>query len=131
MKVLNKERQIITVVKDTLTANELAQAYNDKEELSGFIGGVEVDVDVIDEVIPSVVFQTESYTWKDLFPTFISLDGTKAMIKIAKGYNGKNWYNGTDKELYPMIDYFGMKKILRKNDYNAKIIESYTKVSEE
>ena len=104
----------------TDTRADMEASYAAQEDVfDGFIGGIEKPVAFLDNVAHAE-FQPDPdnpKTWGELLPHKISLDGTKALIRVClPGAGNKNWIGITNELFYKYADSQGIDKILTNDE---------------
>lgn len=124
----------VTITHPSLTRAEFEAAITAGEEIIGFVGGVEVALNVLDGAVPDSftgnTYAAEdgaitAYTW-GAFGNVIAND-TNAILIIGKTDENGNRQNVVgDAELREWTDYFGATNIMTKSEMMRKIAADYT-----
>lgn len=130
---LTEEKIVTTFIKPSLTHEEMVAAYNSKEEIVGFIGGIETDSSILSEEVPSnfvkstILDEEENETprtWEDYCNYKISLDETKVFLFMGEtDSRGNRQFPVTSEEFYDWADHFGVDNLTTKSEMHA-LIES-------
>jgi hypothetical protein len=131
-------------VKPSLSREQMIEAFESGEDLLGFIGGVEVDEKILDNLADVDVIPADEegnrFSWEIWQPTRRSIDGSgKGVIYLVKvlraGTPGRaDWaYKGMDVgEFRLFVEYFGIENVMTKSEFEALVkSERYTQIQEE
>ncbi|MHA1447968.1 MAG: hypothetical protein ACTSP4_00910 [Candidatus Hodarchaeales archaeon] len=106
-------------------------SYNALEDVfDGFLGGIEVDYSKLDNLVPASVIERRDEegelikkAWKDEFPIVVSLDKTKAIIRMCTPLSLTAWNGMKNEMFYKMTDYFGIENVMTRSK-NQDLISS-------
>jgi hypothetical protein len=124
-------RSTVTTQHPSLSKEEMVELYNAGTEIYGFIGGVEVDTNILQEKVPSAFTGSSytdeegvdhSYTWMQYARTFDSLTENKSIIQIGRCDANGNYANPISAaEFRTWADHWRIDNILTKSEMTALI----------
>jgi len=129
LKQINIGQEVITKTRTGLSHEEMVTAYNEKTIINNFLGGVEVDASKLDNLIavsvkPSIEGEDGEkirYKWEEIYPTYTSLDGKKALIRFCSPVSITQWYNCSSEEFYKLATFFGIENVITKSEFQEKL----------
>ena len=129
MKDLTKP--IKKTIYPSLPHDEMVNLYKAGKDITGFIGGVEVDTAVLQEEVPDTFDDSSytdeegvehSYTWMQYARTLDSLTENKSIIQIGQcDANGNYSTPISAEEFRTWADYWRIDNILTKSEMTALI----------
>lgn len=124
-------RSTVTTQRPSISKEEMIELYNAGTEIHGFIGGIEVDTNILREEVPSAFTGSSytdeegvehSYTWMQYARTFDSLTENKSIIQIGQcDANGNYSTPISAEEFRTWADYWRIDNILTKSEMTALI----------
>jgi hypothetical protein len=113
--------------------SDMLESYSSNEQVfDGFLGGVEVDINIIDNLVDVDVVPADEEgnrkQWQETFPTYQSLDGTKALIRLCCPCGAlKSWHGASNDMFYKWANHFGIDNLMTKSEFQNKLdSEDYT-----
>lgn len=124
-------RSTVTTQRPSISKEEMIELYNAGTEIHGFIGGIEVDTNILREEVPPAFTGSSytdeegvehSYTWMQYARTFDSLTENKSIIQIGQcDANGNYSTPISAEEFRTWADYWRIDNILTKSEMTALI----------
>jgi hypothetical protein len=124
----------------SMTHADMVESYGLREDVfgpsegfGGFLGGVEVDVSVLDELVPESICPADEEgqrpKWKEYFPVHSSLNGESALVRMCSPLRigfpnlGSNcsWHGCSNDIFYALADHFGIENVMTKSEFQAKL----------
>lgn len=114
---------MIDLRKIGITHDELIKAYQNKEEIINFVGGIEVETGILNKEVPENFPNPHKVKlFKEYCNNTTNKEKTKSILIIGfRDENGNRKKVVSSKEFYIWADHFGIENIMTKSEMITKL----------